>query len=63
MDDYWLIVIPAPDYVIKNNKVRCIFCGVALKTRRKYTHHWLRRHYQGGKPTLPIVVIVDSISA
>lgn len=38
------MTIPQPDYVIRDNKVKCRWCGTELKTRAKYVAHWNRRH-------------------
>jgi DTW domain-containing protein YfiP len=39
-----MIKVPAPEYIIRGNKVKCTYCGLALKTRVKYVSHFIRRH-------------------
>lgn len=36
--------LPAPEYITKNNKVKCTYCGLPLKTRAKYMAHFRCRH-------------------
>lgn len=36
--------VDEPDYVLRGNKVKCLRCGTALKTRAKYVAHFLRSH-------------------
>lgn len=36
--------IPAPEYVIKGNRVKCTYCGLSLKTSHAYINHFMRRH-------------------
>jgi hypothetical protein len=38
------LVIPDPEYVIRGNRVKCLYCGLKLKTSYAYSNHFMKRH-------------------